>query len=92
MQTIKVRKDQTLLDIALQEYGGVNGVFFLVEDNKNLIGITDSVFEGDDLLIRKEIINKQMVSYLREYEIATAKEVRGEGIGYWRIGKDFIVS
>ncbi len=92
MRTIKVKKDQSLADIAIQEYGHVEGIFFLVEDNLKLIGITDNVFAGDDLLIRDEIINNQMQTFLVDYDIATVKGTRGEGVGYWRINKDFVIN
>jgi hypothetical protein len=92
MRVIKVIEDQTLLDVAVQEYGNSEGVFWLVEDNPNLNGITDNIFKGDELLLRDKKINKNMVNFLSEYSIATAKDARGEGIGYWIVGNDFIVS
>lgn len=91
MPSIEVKKDQSLFDIALQEYGSVEGVFLLVEDNAFLNGITDNVFEGDVLMVRDEAIQKPMKNYLQDFEIATVKGVRGEGIGYWQIGKDLEV-
>ena len=92
MRTIKVKKDQSLMDISLQEYGNVEGVFLIVEDNDKLIGITDNVFAGEELLIRDNAINKRMADYLSPNEIATVKDARGSGIGYMRIGIDFKVS
>ncbi len=92
MRTIKVKKDQGLADIALQEYGHVEGVFLLVEDNTGLIGITDNIYKGDELLIRAESINSPMQNFLADYDIATVKGARGEGIGYWNINQDFKVS
>ncbi len=92
MQTIEVKKDQSLADIALQQYGHVEGVFFLVEDNTELIGITDNTYEGDQLIIREENLNSPMQTFLSDYNIATAKGARGEGIGYWNVGQNFKVS
>ncbi len=89
MRTIRVKKDQSLSDIALQEYGHVEGVFFLVEDNVILIGITDNIYEGDELLIREDQINSPMQTFLADYVIAIAKGARGCGIGYWGIEVDF---
>lgn len=91
MRAIKVKKDQSLADIALQEYGHVEGVFFLVEDNTALIGITDTLHRGDELLIRETQINAPMQTFLADYVIATAKGARGCGVGYWAIGRDFQV-
>ena len=92
MRIIKVKKDQSLFDIALQEYGHIEGVYFLVEDNSSLIGITDTLHGGDELSIRETKINRPMKDFLTPYELATAKDATGEGIGYWTIGKDFSVT
>ena len=92
MRTIKVKKDQSLADIALQQYGHVEGVFFLVADNRHLIGITDNIYHGDELLIRTENINSPMQIFLSDYDIATVKGARGVGIGYWSINQDFKVN
>lgn len=92
MPSIKVKQDQSLVDVALQEYGSVYGVFRLVEDNTRLLGPTDTLFEGDSLHIRTDKIHPQRVDYLRQTGIATAKGATGEGIGYWTIGRDFVVS
>ncbi len=91
MRTIKVKKDQSLAGIALQEYGHVEGVFFLVADNRHLIGITDNIYEGYELFIREEQINSPMQTYLSDYVIATAKGARGCGIEYWGIEVDFVI-
>lgn len=92
MPIIKVKIDQTLMDIALQEYGDIDGVFWLVQDNTDLIGITDTLQEGQSLIIREEKIKPKMVEVLKSANIATAGKARGEGIGYWVIGIDFIVT
>lgn len=92
MRSIEVKIDQSLADIAIQEYGDVSGLIYLVQDNPNLLGITDNVYPGDILIIRNKAINTQMVTYLRPFEIATVKGSRGEGINYWAVEVDFIVS
>lgn len=91
MRDITVKPNQSLFDIAIQEYGNIEGVFHLVEDNESLTGITDNVFAGEVLKVRDNAINKRMVEFLRPHEIATVKDARGEGIGYMRVGIDFIV-
>ncbi len=91
MQTIKVKQNQTLMDVALQEYGDVFGVFWLVEDNQ-LNGITANIHQGEELLIREQKMNKRMVDYLRPHEIATGEGVQGTGIGYMKIGTDFKIA
>ena len=92
MRIIKVKKNQSLADIALQEYGDIEGVFHLVNDNPELNGITDNVFENDELNIRDEVINQQVKRFLEPTVISTAEDARGQGIGYMRIETDNIVS
>ncbi len=92
MPVIKAKIKQTIADIALQEYGDIEGVYWLVEDNDQLIGITDTLHEGDELIIRDAVINQQMVDYLRQYPQATGAKAQGEGIGYWKIEIDFKAS
>lgn len=91
MRSIEVKLDQSLADIAIQEYGDISGLFFLVKDNPQLHGPTDNIYLGDLLSIRDEVVNKSMVDYLRPYEITTVKGSRGEGINYWAIEVDFVV-
>lgn len=91
MHNTTVKRDQSLFDIALQEYGHIAGIYMLLEDNPNLIGPTDNIYEGDQLLIRETVINSQMANYLRPYNIATVMNARGEGVGYWAIEVDFKV-
>ena len=92
MRVIKVKKDQSLADIALQEYGHIEGVFFLVRDNRHLNGITDTIYPEEELIIRNEKINYPMQQFLLAFELATAKNAQGEGIGYWSINHDFKIS
>ncbi len=92
MRIIKAKHNQTIADIALQEYGDVEGVFFIVEDNPTLLGITDNLHPGEEIQIRDVRINGPMKEYLSQNVIATAEKARGEGIGYWKIENDFIVS
>ena len=91
MRIIKVRKNQSVFDIALQEYGNIGGAFFIVEDN-NLGGVTDNLHEGKMLKI-KEIQgkDKRIRDFLSTEKITTVKGVEGTGIGYWEINRNFII-
>lgn len=91
MRSITVKINQSLFDIALEQYGSIEGVYWLVEDNELLTGITDNVFPTDTLLIRDEVINNKAQKYLSDYDITTVEDARGSGIGYMRIGIDFKV-
>ena len=80
-----------MFDVALQEYGDMEGVFLLVADNPALMGITDTLRAGDDLKVRPAMPDVQMQRFLTAYDLATAQGAQGEGIGYWAIGNDFVV-
>ena len=42
---VKVQFDQHVFDLAIQEYGGIEGVFDLIEDNQDVIDGMDAVLE-----------------------------------------------
>lgn len=91
MQIIQVKRNQTLFDIALEQYGNVEAVVWLVEDNQ-LNGVTDNIWEGQELKLRAAVMNQRMVNYLKKYTVATREGVIAEGIGFWEIERDFVVS
>lgn len=78
--TIVVADRQSLMDIALQEYGTVEGIQFLLEDNAEVIAfIHDVPAPGTELLIRAELpkitpTNRAIVS---EYVSKKTKVVSG---------------
>lgn len=53
MKQIKAASGQTLIDIAIQEYGCYDGVFILMEDNN--VGLGADVLPGATLVIRDEV-------------------------------------
>lgn len=92
IKTIEVKYNQSLFDIAIQEYGGLDGAEWLVEDNNWLYSVLDIIEAGDKLKIRNEVVNTPMRDELRDYElISGGVETRPEGVGFWRVQKDFIV-
>ena len=91
MRVTKVRKNQSIFDVAVQEYGNIGGAFFIVEDN-NLGGVTDNLHEGRMLKIREvQGKDKRIRGFLSSEKITTVKGVEGTGIGYWEINRDFTV-
>lgn len=90
MRNIEVKYGQSLFDIALQYYGSIEAVFWIVEDN-NLNGIVDNVYEGDTLQIRDTVMNKQIVTELSKVAVATIynESDRASGIGYMQVERDF---
>ena len=86
MSTHLVKHKQSLLDIALERYGTVTGIFNLIEDNA-LNGPTDNVYPQETLRINsKAYANTRIVQYLAPYTIATIQEnTRASGIGWFVI-------
>lgn len=68
---VTVLQNQTLIDIALQVYGSVEGVYTLAVENG--INVTDDIAEGDQLNYDiANIVNKNTVSYLKNNQIYPA--------------------
>lgn len=88
---ITIKPNQSLLDIALEHYGDALGVFFLLEDNPQLLSIIDNLKAGDLLNMRDNILNPEIVRRAKKDGIHTLEDARAEGIGFWEIGFDFVV-
>lgn len=90
--TVIVKDRQTLLDIAIQESGSIEAVFELAMNNG--LSITELLSAGT-VLNKVPVVVPEVVNYYAINELlpASADEtgILG-GIGYWRIGYDFIVS
>ena len=92
MVKIKVKHGQSLLDIALKYYGSAEGVFDLVRRNR-LNGITDFVSPGEEIEIADTPVNRPVVRFLEPHTPATlTRDLQPQGIGYWQITKNFVVS
>lgn len=93
MKSIQVKKYQSIADIALQEYGGVHGVFWILEDNPTTINsIVDNLQEGQLLWIREKNINTRTKEELSKQLINTMENTTyAEGIGFERIDVDMKV-
>ena len=50
MKKYTIREGQSLLDVALQEFGAINGVFQILADNSSL-ELNSQVVAGDSILI-----------------------------------------
>ena len=96
-QRIIVDEGQTLLDVALQEYGdAAQGLFYLVADNLGL-AISSDLSAGDVLNIRVEAleVDSQLRSYLKQinFTVCSGEVAAGSGgIGEMEIGSTFIVA
>lgn len=69
---VTVQHDQTIYDIALQEYGELSAIYSLMEDNSQLSLDTDMV-EGDVLLIDStKVVDQSIVNAFRGRELKPA--------------------
>lgn len=66
MKTITVQPRQTIFDIAIQYYGDVEGVDFLLLDNPDLSLNNDLVY-GQKLTIRDEVKNSVIAGEFLNY-------------------------
>lgn len=68
---VTVLPNQTLIDIALQVYGSVEGVYTLAVENG--ISVTDDIAAGEQLDYDiANIVNKNTVTYLKSNRIYPA--------------------
>lgn len=96
--SIKASENQSLFDLAVERLGSAEAAFSLAL--KNGLSITDALTPGQTILLA-DVIDADVSGYFTSRAIrpATAKaettgggELVNEGIGYWAIGIDFIVS
>ena len=83
---VRVLSNQTLADIAIQVYGGVEGVFILAKDNG--LNVTDELMPGQMLYYTAtEVLDKGIAKHYGVNGIcpATLHRVNGGGV----FGKSF---
>lgn len=87
MRTYTATTQQSLFDIAVEVYGDVQAVFWLLADNPALTGLTDRLGAGQVLVLRPQRMNPRQVDYLRDFApIRTiSEEDRPTGIDYWEL-------
>jgi hypothetical protein len=94
---ITVLNNQSLFDIAIQEFGSAEAAFDIALANN--LSVTDELSAGQVLKLGKtDFQNRQIADYYRNRGLkpATAAPaeifVVPEGIGVWAVGINFIVS
>jgi len=69
MKQVIVQQGQTIVDIALQEYGSVEGLFAFLEANQNL-DLDSQLEPGQKVLVREEdVVNSDIVNYYQRNNI-----------------------
>lgn len=94
MRIIIIHSGQSIWDIAMQYYGGVEGVEWIVKDNQDKIdNVCDYIKPGTLLKIRDEVIDQSVVDYFVKQNKNISSDFEDiSGIGYWAIGVNFIIS
>jgi hypothetical protein len=99
METIKPQENQNIFDISLQEYGSIEKVFDLLEDNDKF-DLTEDVSVYNELKIGREAFKKDIVEYYNTRNLKPATSISEEeqylldnfsGIDYMIIEDDFII-
>lgn len=75
MKRILVGNNQSIWDIAVQEYGSVEGVKQLILDNPIKCDFEKSIAAGTELIITKEPIVKVITDYLSANRLMPATAV-----------------
>lgn len=91
---------QSLLDLAIQHTGSVENAFALAVENG--LSLTDELTSGESLSLATYDIqqNKDILGYYQAKRLQPATAIsqtltansRPQGIDYWAIGTEFIIS
>lgn len=100
MNTAVITSDQSLLDVAIQHSGSLEAAFDIAMQND--ISLTDDTTPGQIVQLADEPDNADITNYyavgnLQPATAITTEEINdtlniGEGIEFWGIEYDFIVS
>lgn len=96
-KTATVQPGQTIFDLAIQEYGDLSGLVELASDNNK--SLTADIVAGENLKVG-QTKNKLITDFYKGRSIKPAtgtteseiEQLKPEGIGYWAIEHDFVVS
>lgn len=67
---VSVRNNQTMADIAIQEYGTIEGMFLLAKEND--ISPTDLLTTGQNMKRPNVVLNKEMENYCKKNGVSPA--------------------
>lgn len=87
MASYQVKPKQSLFDIAIEVYGDVQGVVWLVQDNPHVPGLTGPIAPGEMLNIRQEMINARQAQALADFAPfqTIGEDDLPSGIGFWSL-------
>ena len=70
MNSVRIRSNQTLMDIAIQEYGDLSAVFLIAQHNN--ISPTGKVIPGTEIRLPDVIVNREMQDYCKNNHVSPA--------------------
>lgn len=76
MKRVKVLAHQTMLDIAVQEYGTVEAVFLIAQAND--LSPTVKLEAGAELLLPDVVLNREMQTYCKNNRVSPATSETAE--------------
>lgn len=92
----KILENQNIFDIALQVYGNVEATFDILKANPGMNGITDNLLPGTLINLPDNVDNIANVNiqkiYTKNNQKVTTGSFKQEGIGYWVIEQNNIIS
>jgi len=99
METIRPQENQNILDISLQEYGSIETVFDILEDNEQF-DLTEDISVYEDLKEGREAFKKDIQAYYSSNNIHPATGATEEellfanlcGVDYMTLEDDFIIT
>lgn len=103
MEIIKPQENQSVFDMALQEYGSLEGLFDLLDDNAK-IQVDGALSVYEDLKIEQAPVRREIKEFYRsrtllpatgatqaQFDLLEEPPMKPEGIGYMEVENDFIV-
>lgn len=90
-----VEHSQSVYDTVIQHYGNLDSLFEFIALNN--LSVTDDLKYGSEIEIGDPVSNQVIETFIEKKitpatDFDSEKELLPEGIGYWTIGTDFVVS
>jgi hypothetical protein len=92
MNNYTIKPNQSLFDVAIEVYGDVQGVSWLLQDNPTIPGPTGPIEAGQIIQIREVTLNARQKSFLADFgPFQTIEEKHfPTGIGFWKLDQSEI--
>lgn len=74
VRQILVKPNQTIWDVALNEFGSIEGVFEILKANDSLESLNEDLSVGQELKIVNVVLNDTVLEYYKSKNIASASQ------------------